>query len=103
MKNKFVSLLIISFVLFSQNLYAGVTCDAEKITQILIYDSKIVVRQGNIYRGLGFSSSAKNQDRKLSVIMAAKATGDLVQLTYPEGYNCSEDNYGEDPELVVVK
>ncbi len=103
MKKIAYSPLIILTTLISCISYAGVSCDEAKITEVLVYDQKVVIKQGGKYRGLGFTSTANNQDRKLSIVLTAKATGDLVQLTYPDGYNCSEDNYAEDPELVVIK
>ena len=82
---------------------ASVNCGSELISEILIYDHKIVVKQGNRYRGLGHTTTAKNQDKMLSLVLTAKAAGIPVVLVYPDGYDCSVDDYSADPEMIILK
>lgn len=83
--------------------FANVDCGEELISEILVYDGKVVVKHGSLYRGLGVTSSAQNQDKKFSLVLAAKATSTPVTLTYADGYDCSVNNYTDDPELVVLR
>lgn len=103
MKNQLFLHFSFSLLLVSANVYSSVNCGEAQITEILVYDEKVVVKHGARYRGLGFTTSARNQDKKLSIVLAAKATGNTVTLVYPDGYDCSVDNYGADPEIVIVK
>ena len=87
----------------STELIADVNCEEAPITEILVYGHKIVIKQSNRFRGLGYNDTAKNQDKKLSVVLAAKAIGSPVRLVYPDGYDCNVHDYGTDPIMVVVK
>jgi|GEM_PF-2389965 len=96
------SILIIFVVTFSDFALADVSCGIAQINQILVYNDKIVVLHGNTYRGLGFTSTAKNQDKKLSVVLTAKASGAQVEMRYPDDYDCATHNYGRDPTMVIL-
>jgi hypothetical protein len=103
MKNKKCLYSALAFTFFSNTGYSSVTCGPDLIDQVLVYDTKVVVKHGAIYRGLGFTDTAKNQDKKLSLVLTAKAASIPVSLSYADGFDCNVHDYGQDPEMVVLR
>lgn len=72
---------------------ARVDCSEALITHIQIESSKVIYRQqGAPWRSLGDLSTLGTSER-YSALLGAQHAARMVKVGYPDGYDCSKENF----------